>query len=122
MGITSNPLISYSSKGITTTMNGKWSWTTNSQSFSKQVSLPSPVSLSGPWELRFEQGKNNIPVDTMPTLIPLNKSVKEKTKYFSGTVAYHHVFKLTKDQLQKDQLVFLELGSVKEIAEVFREW
>ena len=114
-----DPLITYSSKGITTSTNGKWSWTANSQSFSKQVSLPSPIPLTGPWELRFEQGKNNVPVDTMLTLMPLNKSAKEKTKYFSGTVAYHHVFKLTKDLLQKDQLIFLELGSVKEIAEVF---
>lgn len=118
--ISSNdPLINYSLKGIATSMNGKWSWTVNSQSFSKQVSLPSPVSLSGPWELRFEQGKNNIPVDTMLTLIPLNKSAKEKIKYFSGTVAYHHVFKLAKDQLQKDRPLFLEMGNVKEIAEVF---
>lgn len=114
-----DPLISYSSKGIITSMNGKWTWTINSHSFSKQVSLPSPVSLSGPWELRFEQGKINIPVDTMLTLIPLNKSEKEKIKYFSGTVAYHHVFTLTKDQLQKDRLLILEMGNVKEIAEVF---
>lgn len=114
-----DPLISYSSKGITTSTNGQWSWTKNSQPVSKQVSLPSPVSLSGPWELRFEQGKNNIPVDTMAGLIPLNKSAKEKIKYFSGTVAYHHTFKLTRDQLQNDRLLFLELGNVKEIAEVF---
>lgn len=115
----SEPLISYSSKGITTSINGNWTWTINNKSFSKQVRLPSPLQLSGPWELRFEQGKNNVPVDTMPTLIPLNKSAKEKTKYFSGTVAYHHVFNLAKDQLQKDRLLFLELGGVKEIAEVF---
>jgi hypothetical protein len=114
-----SPLINYSSKGIATMKNGKWSWTINNMPFSKQVLLPSPISLSGPWELSFKQDKTNIPADTMQTLIPLNQSSKEKVKYFSGTVAYHHAFTIDKGQLQKDQLLFLDLGSVKEIAEVF---
>lgn len=113
------PGFMYSSKGITTMMNEKWNWTVNNKTFSKQVSLPSPIALTGPWELRFEQEMNNVPTDTMLTLVPLNQSSKEKIKYFSGTVAYHHVFNMQKNQLQKDQLVFLDLGNVKEIAEVF---
>ncbi len=114
-----NQQINYTTKGITTAMNGKWTWMISNQSFSKQVALPSPIMLQGPWELRFTQEKNNIPVDTMPTLVPLNQSNNEKIKHFSGTVAYHHRFKIAKAQLQKDQLAILELGIVKEIAEVF---
>ncbi|MGZ8553371.1 MAG: glycosylhydrolase-like jelly roll fold domain-containing protein, partial [Chitinophagaceae bacterium] len=100
-------------------INAKWAWTADHKTFSKQVSLPSPIALTGPWELRFEQEMNKISTDTMLALIPLNQSSKEKIKYFSGNVAYHHVFKIDKDQLQKGQLVFLDLGNVKEIAEVF---
>lgn len=111
--------IIYTRKGMATTTNGNWTWLINNRSSSKQVSLPSPITLQGPWELRFDQDKNNIPMDTMLTLIPLNQSPDERIKHFSGMVAYHHRFKIDKGQLRKDQLVFLESGSVKEIAEIF---
>jgi hypothetical protein len=86
--------------------------------FPKKNSKPA-ISLSGPWVLHFDQKWNAVARDTMQSLIPLNQSVKDLVKYYSGTVAYHHSFNFDKTKLSKNELVFLNLGQVKEIAEVY---
>lgn len=75
--------------------------------------------LDGPWELRFEQNGYAPARDTFQTLIPLNQSVKDGVRYFSGTVAYHHSFYMGAAQLEKGQRILLDLGKVKEIADVY---
>ena len=83
--------------------------------------LHQPILLNGPWELRFEQtGYGHAPArDTFQTLIPLNQSTNEGIKYFSGTVSYHYRFFMPEDVLQKGRIVLLQLGKVREIADVY---
>lgn len=49
----------------------------------------------------------------------MNESAKDGIRYFSGIVAYHRTFSLTKEQLKKQMRMLLDLGRVKEIAEVW---
>lgn len=113
------PHFIYSKQGLVTTTNGSWKWTRNDQTFSKTINLPAPVLLEGTWELRFDQENAKVPRDTMHTLLPLNKSSKEQVRYFSGAVSYHTSVNIAKDQLEHNRRLFLELGKVREIAEVF---
>src|SRR5690606_26358559 len=67
----------------------------------------------------FDKTKNAPPVDTMRTLIPLNESGDERIRHYSGLATYEHTFALSQNSFQKNQRIILELGDVKEIAEVF---
>ena len=72
--------------------------------------LPAPQTLSGPWELRLP-GRTL----TLPQLISWSDHSLEELKYFSGTAAYMKEFELPRDATNA---LFLDLGEVKEIAEV----
>lgn len=54
----------------------------------------------------------------MNQLIPLNQSLKDQVKYYSGIVNYATNFSFTADSIRSDQRLILDLGRVKEIAEV----
>ncbi|MEP7106954.1 MAG: glycosyl hydrolase [Ferruginibacter sp.] len=112
-------VLRYVNKGVVTTSNGLWQWNAKGKSLSKQVKMQDAINLPGPWVLHFDQRWNAIASDTMHSLIPLNQSVKEQVKYYSGTVAYHHTFNFDKDKISKDELVLLNLGKVKEIAGIY---
>ena len=105
----------YTNNAAYTTTNGKWKWGSASQN----ILLPQPLLLNNPWVLHFEQQNTGIGRDTISTLIPLNQSEKDAIKYYSGTVTYHTKFSLTAEQLKSDHRLLLDLGRVKEIAEVF---
>jgi hypothetical protein len=115
-----NPVFYFTKAGTVTSTSGNWRWKVNQeQEKTKTVSLPSPVELKGPWYLRFDQTKGAPPRDTLQTLIPLNESRKTGVKYYSGVVTYQTSFSIVPEQLAKNRRVILNLGSVKEIAEVF---
>lgn len=80
--------------------------------------LTTPITLNGPWVLHFDQYKTGIDRDTMSTLLPLNKSTKEAVKYASGTITYIINFEMQEGSLNPQQKILLDLGFVKEIAEV----
>lgn len=116
---TSNEQLLYTKAGLTVTANRMDTGENNIKIFSEEISLPSPIKLTGPWELSFRQDGKATARDTFITLTPLNESAKEGIKYFSGTVAYHHIFSITKEELKKQMRLLLDLGRVKEIAEVW---
>jgi hypothetical protein len=109
----------HADEGLLVSKTAKVSGTKNGKPFNNNISLPSSIELNGPWELRFEQNGFAPVLDTLRNLIPLNQSPKEGIKYFSGTVTYHHAFKLPEGHLKNSQRAFLRLEKVREIAEVY---
>jgi hypothetical protein len=105
--------IRYSKKRAITTSNGEWKWRSGQQT----VQLPGPILLNNPWVLHFEN-TTGIGRDTMVNLIPLNQSTKDAIKYYSGNVLYTTNFTIAKDHVKTDRRLLLDLGRVKEIAEV----
>ena len=77
-------------------------------------SVPAPVELTGKWEIIFNQDKNVI----FNNLTSWSLSDDESIRYFSGTAIYKKQFSLTKDHIQPDRSLELDLGSVRVIAEV----
>ncbi|MBN2480789.1 MAG: twin-arginine translocation signal domain-containing protein [Bacteroidales bacterium] len=99
--------------------NGKWNLKTKSgQNIAVNASgVPVPVPVEGDWDITF------------PLLTGVTKQVKlrpgswteqadEDIKYFSGTAIYAKDITLTEQQLSEGKKLYLDLGEVKNLAEV----
>ena len=80
--------------------------------------LPASIELSGPWQLSFPPKLGAPEATSFDRLVSWTDSDVEGIKYFSGTATYEKEFTLPAAFLDKDHAAFLDLGSVKNIAEV----
>ncbi|HUO06841.1 MAG TPA: glycosyl hydrolase [Phycisphaerae bacterium] len=80
--------------------------------------LPAPLTLPGPWQLTFPPNLGAPPSATFDKLISFTDSSDPGIKYFSGTATYSFDFTLPADFLQPNRRAFLDLGSVKNLAEI----
>jgi hypothetical protein len=75
------------------------------------------INIKGPWKISFLAGGPIIPQPlTSDTLILWSQINKEQYKYFSGTAKYSTFFNI--DNLEKEKLYILDLGTVYESARV----
>jgi hypothetical protein len=81
-------------------------------------SVPEPVSIAGPWELRFPPKLGAPESVTLAELISWTKHDDPGVKYFSGTATYVKRIDVPQALLQKGSVLMLDLGTVREIAEV----
>ncbi len=84
----------------------------------QSVSLPAPIELQGPWEVRFQKDRGAPERLTFPDLLDWAKHADTGVKYFSGTAAYAKSFSVPPDRIHPDQKLFLDLGTVAVMAEV----
>lgn len=75
------------------------------------------LTLSSPWQVSFQKDRGAPSTSTFNTLTSWSDNDDNGIKYFSGTATYTNSFKLKKKQL-KDGAISIDLGSVKNIAEV----
>jgi Glycosyl hydrolases family 2, sugar binding domain len=85
--------------------------------------LPEPISkvvatLQGPWDLSFPEGRGAPPRVRFDTLSSWTSHAEPGIKYFSGTATYVTTFSVNRSWLRKRSRVRLDLGSVKNLAEV----
>jgi hypothetical protein len=80
--------------------------------------LPAPLELAGSWQLTFPPKLGAPLTATFDHLISWSDCTNEGIKYFSGTANYEKSFSLSEQFLKKGRRVFLDLGSVKNLAEV----
>ncbi len=78
--------------------------------------LPAPVTVSGPWQLKFPAGWGAPPEVTLDRLISWSQHPDSGVKYFSGTAAYSK--SLTLPALAPNQRLYLDLGNVQVMARV----
>ncbi len=81
--------------------------------------VPASVEITGPWEVRFAKGWGAPESKMFPKLISWTEDSDEGVKYFSGIATYHKEFNLSATQLGNDQRVFLDLGRLHFVAEVY---
>ncbi len=81
-------------------------------------SVPAPITLTGPWNLRFPPDRGAPEVVTLEELISWPKHADEGVKYFSGTATYRKKFDIPADRLGKGKELLLDLGRVAVMAEV----
>jgi hypothetical protein len=77
------------------------------------------ATLDGPWQLTFQSGRGAPPSATLPNLASWTTNNDAGIKYFSGTAAYHRTIVVQRAWLDGGSRVELDLGAVKNVAEVF---
>lgn len=80
--------------------------------------IPQPISVRGPWIVHFPQGWGAPDSSIFENLISWTESKDPSIKYFSGTATYNTTFEVRKDLIRKENIIFLDLGNVKNVAEV----
>ena len=80
--------------------------------------LPPGQTLAGPWRLTFPPGLGAPGAVTFDPLTSWTDSPDEGVKYFSGTATYEQEFTVPEDYLGAGRGCYLDLGMVKNLAEV----
>jgi hypothetical protein len=81
--------------------------------------LPAPQEITGPWDLSFPPDWGAPPSVTLDKLISWTDHTNNGVRYFSGTATYEKEMEIPADRLSPDRELWLDLGDVKNFAEVF---
>jgi len=79
---------------------------------------PDPYIIKGPWTVRFPAGWGAPDSMTIPNLKSWTELHEPGVKYFSGTAVYETSFNLPDTFLHRNNEYYLDLGIVKDIAEI----
>lgn len=82
------------------------------------ASVPEPVAVSGAWDVHFPPGWDAPEKTTFEKLISWTDHAELGIKYFSGTAVYTKKFDVPAQWLSEGRRVVLDLGIVREIAQV----
>jgi len=74
--------------------------------------------LDGPWEVQFAQGQGAPASVRFAELLSWTQRPESGIKYYSGTAVYRRSLNVSKEWLRKSQRIELDLGDVRELAEV----
>lgn len=77
------------------------------------------AEIGGPWTLSFPEGWGAPASVTVDSLISWTEHADEGVRYFSGTATYSTRFSLAQGAVRGEGAVTLDLGEVKDVAEVF---
>ena len=75
-------------------------------------------SINGPWEVTFQPDRGAPSQIVVDTLISWSNSSDQGIKYFSGTGTYSKSIEVPENWLSSDGQIWLDLGEVKNLAEV----
>jgi hypothetical protein len=79
--------------------------------------IPTPIQIKGSWDVRFPREWVRNAITNFPSLQSWTDSKNEDIKHFSGVASYRKQFTL--DKITKGQHVYLNLGNVKEVTQVY---
>jgi hypothetical protein len=82
------------------------------------VTVPPPLDVPGPWEVRFAPGWGAPPSVRLEKLVSWSEHSDPGVRYFSGMATYRKTMAVPAEVLGPDRRVFLDLGNVRVIAEV----
>ena len=80
--------------------------------------VPGPVEIKGSWDLIFPPNWGAPEKVKFEKLISWTEHKEEGVKYFSGTAVYNKEVDISAGMLGKGRALYLDLGNVKNIAEV----
>jgi hypothetical protein len=93
-----------------------WELTSGKSRGVECADLPQPLTLTGPWNVRFAPGWGAPESIVFSQLTPWNEHANAGIKYFSGKATYYKQFTL--DAKQANERVRLDLGEVLDVAQV----
>ncbi len=77
------------------------------------------TEITGPWTLHFPEGWEASESAKYQELQSWTKSSETGIKYFSGTASYLNSVKISKKTLKENATIWLDLGKVKDLAQVY---
>ena len=80
--------------------------------------LPAPQEITGKWNLSFPPNWGAPPTVTLDRLISWTDHPNDGVRYFSGTATYEKEFEIPAGRLGAGRELWLDLGAVKNFAEV----
>ncbi len=80
--------------------------------------IPEPIEIAGAWEISFPAGWGAPESIVLDKLISWSEHSDTGVKYFSGTACYRKEFDIPAELLRDDKCLSLDLGTVRNIAEV----
>ncbi len=81
-------------------------------------SLPQPMEITGPWEVKFQPGRGAPERVVFEKLVSWTEHSNPGVRYFSGTATYVKDFEVPASLLDGRHALYLDLGEVKYIAEL----
>ncbi|MDZ7739458.1 MAG: glycosyl hydrolase [Bacteroidales bacterium] len=85
----------------------------------ESLSVIEQEEISGPWSISFPEGWGTPTEVSFDKLISWTDSEIVGLKYFSGTACYSKILNISTDQLKAERRIFIDLGEVRDLAEVF---
>ena len=82
------------------------------------ANLPAPQELTGSWNLSFPPNWGAPPAVALDKLISWTDHTDKGVRYFSGTATYDKEIEISADRLNAGRELWLDLGAVKNFAEV----
>ena len=80
--------------------------------------VPTPLDLTSDWQVRFPADHGAPDSIHLDQLISLSEYPSDSVRYFSGTASYRQVFELPKGWKSASRRLVLDLGTVRNLAEV----
>ena len=80
--------------------------------------VPAPQEVTGAWDLSFPPAWGAPPSVTLDKLISWTEHTNDGVRYFSGTATYEKEIEIPADRLSAGRELWLDLGAVKDFAEV----
>ena len=77
------------------------------------------ATLTGPWTLSFQRGRGAPAAAQFQKLMSWTDSSDPGVRFFSGTATYEYTLPAPEEALQRGAHIHLDLGDVREIAQVF---
>ncbi|HRT07191.1 MAG TPA: glycosyl hydrolase [Candidatus Paceibacterota bacterium] len=81
--------------------------------------LPPSQDLGGPWQVHFPSNRDVPPRITLARLVSLAEHPDPAIQHFAGTARYTCGFEVPADRLREGRRLWLDLGRVESVAEVF---
>jgi hypothetical protein len=82
------------------------------------ANLPAPQEVTGSWNLSFPPNWGAPPTVTLEKLISWTDHTNDGVRYFSGTATYEKDIEISAGRLSAGRELWLDLGTVKNFAEV----
>ncbi|MEJ7768296.1 MAG: glycosyl hydrolase [Chitinophagaceae bacterium] len=112
------PFINYTSAGMEILERGTFDLQTKNTR-QKIAAAPDSMLIEGTWKLTFAKGWGAPDSVTVPALTSWTESAINGIRYFSGTGTYGKVFRYNKAGSDNRNQVYLDLGDLSKIAEVW---
>jgi hypothetical protein len=106
--------------GLLAHANGSYKVTTSAGTKTVAVTaVPEPVTIEGPWTVTFPPDRGAPQSAVFDRLVSWTERPEDGIRFFSGTAIYRREIEVPSAMVAEDTKVFIDLGKVEVIAELF---